>query len=111
VNTIRHATFDYPSLIVAFPVSAQDGSNLSRRQLLAGGGTGAAAHFFNQSGMCGQVTSSSAVVFTHTSIVAIGPTDPITNTYPHAQVGRRIGLRCRHPVLLRCQADRAGDDN
>src|SRR5260370_27226578 len=79
--------------------------NISRRQLLAGTGAGAAALLLEQSGLQAQATSSRIVVFAHTTvvnvdavqddvalavqgdkIVAIGATDTVLRTYPKSDV-------------------------
>jgi hypothetical protein len=79
--------------------------NISRRQLLAGAGAGAAALLLEQGGLQAQATSSRTVVFSHTTvvtvdavqndvalavdgdkIVAIGPTDTILEMYPQSEV-------------------------
>lgn len=82
--------------------SPRSSVNLSRRELLAGAGAGAAALLLEQSGVQAQATQSGTVVFSHTTvvtgdadraalsdvalavngdtIVAIGPTDPILET-------------------------------
>jgi cytosine/adenosine deaminase-related metal-dependent hydrolase len=103
--------------------------NLSRRQLLAGAGVGAASLLLEDHGLHAQAASrgtqglsSRAVVFTHTSVVsvdavrddvalavegdkiaAIGPTDQILRTYPGAEVydGRSKAL---FPGLINCHA-------
>jgi 5-methylthioadenosine/S-adenosylhomocysteine deaminase len=95
---------------------------LSRRELLAGAGAGAAALLVGQSGVQAQPTSSRTVVFSHTTvvtvdavrhdlalavegdkIVAIGPTDQVLKTYPQAEVydGRGKALL---PGLINCHA-------
>jgi len=105
-----------------FPRSA---GNLSRRQLLAGTGAGAAALFLEQSGVQAQAPSGTTVIFSHTTvvtvdavqndvalavqgdtIVAIGPTDRILETYPRAEVydGRGKALL---PGLINCHAHMA----
>src|SRR3989441_923000 len=85
--------------------SSRSTVNISRRELLAGAGAGAAALLLEQSGLQAQTTSSRTVVFAHTTvvnvdavqddvalavegdkIVAIGPTDSILNKYPNAEV-------------------------
>ena len=82
-------------------------SSISRRELLAGAGAGAAALLLDQRGVQAQPTPSKTVVFSHTTVVtvdavqddvalavegdriaAIGPTDTILKTYP-----QRRGLR------------------
>jgi 5-methylthioadenosine/S-adenosylhomocysteine deaminase len=96
--------------------------NVSRRQLLAGAGAGAAALLLKQSGLAAQATSTRAVVFAHTTvatadavrndvalavegdrIAAIGPTDSILQTYPQSEVydGRGKALL---PGLINCHA-------
>jgi 5-methylthioadenosine/S-adenosylhomocysteine deaminase len=102
-----------------FPCSSV---NLSRRQLLAGAGAGAAALLLEQSGLQAQATPSRTVVFAHTTvanvdavqddvalavegdkIAAIGSTDTILKTYPNAEVydGRGKALL---PGLINCHA-------
>ncbi len=104
---------------------ASNSVNLSRRELLAGAGAGAAALLFEQSGVQAQPASSRTVVFSHTTvvtvdavhhdvalavegdkIVAIGPTDPILSSYPRAEVydGRGKAL---FPGLINCHAHMA----
>ena len=75
---------------------SRSANTLSRRELLAGAGIGAGALFLQQRGVRAQAPASTAVVFSHTTvvthdgalqdvalavegtrIVAIGPTDPI----------------------------------
>ena len=94
--------------------------NLSRRQLLAGAGAGAAALFLEQSGIQGQAPPGRTVVFAHTTVVnvdavqhdvalavegdtiaAIGSTDTILATHPNADVydGRGKALL---PGLINC---------
>lgn len=96
--------------------------DLSRRQLLAGAGAGAAALFFEHGGLEAQAPSSRTVVFSRTTvvtadavqndvalaveggrIVAIGPTDTVLGTYPQADVydGRGKAL---FPGLINCHA-------
>jgi cytosine/adenosine deaminase-related metal-dependent hydrolase len=96
--------------------------NLSRRQLLAGAGVGAAAVLLEQNGIQAQTPPSTTVVFSHTTVVttdavqndvalavdgdriaAIGPTDAILRTYPRAEVydGRYKAL---FPGLINCHA-------
>ena len=102
--------------------SPRSSVNVSRRQLLAGAGAGAAALLLEQSGVQAQATPSKTVVFAHTTvvnvdavqddvalavegdkIVAIGPTDTILETYPDAEVydGRGKALL---PGLINCHA-------
>ena len=94
---------------------------LSRRQLLAGAGAGAAALLLEQGRLQAQTTSR-GVVFSHTTVVAfdavhddvalavegdkiaaIGPTSAILETYPRAEVydGRGKAL---FPGLINCHA-------
>lgn len=108
-----------------FPRSA---GNISRRQLLAGAGVGAAALLLERSGLQAQAprgTAATTVVFSHTTVVnadavhddvalavegdkiaAIGPTDQVLKTYPHAEVydGRGKAL---FPGLINCHAHMA----
>jgi cytosine/adenosine deaminase-related metal-dependent hydrolase len=100
-------------------------ANISRRQLLAGAGAGAAALLLEQRGLQAQAQSSRTVVFSHTTvvnadavhndvalaverdrIVAIGPTDQVLKTYPNAEVydGRGKAL---FPGLINCHAHMA----
>lgn len=96
---------------------------VSRRELLAGAGAGAAALLVEQSGLHAQGTSSRTIVFSHTTVVmtvdavhhdvalavegdriaAIGPTDAILATHPGAEVydGRGKALL---PGLVNCHA-------
>ena len=102
--------------------SSRGSGNLSRRQLLAGAGTGAAALLLERSGLRAQAPPSKAVVFSHTTvvtvdavqndvalaveggkIVAIGPTDPILRTYTNADVYDGRG-RALLPGLINCHA-------
>jgi 5-methylthioadenosine/S-adenosylhomocysteine deaminase len=99
--------------------------NISRRELLAGAGAGAAALLLEQGGLQAQAPSSTTVVFSHTTVVtvdavkddvalavegdkiaAIGPTDQILETYPRAEVydGRGKAL---FPGLINCHAHMA----
>lgn len=101
------------------------GSTISRRELLAGAGAGAAALLLEHSGLQAQAPSSTTVVFSHTTVVtvdavqndvalavhgdkiaAIGPTDQILKTYPQADVydGRGKAL---FPGLINCHAHMA----
>jgi 5-methylthioadenosine/S-adenosylhomocysteine deaminase len=98
------------------------GSTLSRRELLAGAGAGAAALLLEQNGLQAQAPAGSTVVFSHTTVVtadavrddvalavqgdtiaAIGPTDEILRNYPRADVydGRGKAL---FPGLINCHA-------
>ena len=95
---------------------------ISRRQLLAGAGAGAAALLGNQRGVQAQPPPGRTIVFTHTTVVnvdavqddvavaiaadriaAIGPTDTVLRTYPNADVydGRGKAL---FPGLINCHA-------
>jgi 5-methylthioadenosine/S-adenosylhomocysteine deaminase len=97
-------------------------SGLSRRELLTGAGASAAAVLLDQGGVKAQPSSSTTVVFSHTTvvtvdavhdgvalvvegdkIVAIGPTDPILEKYPRAEIydGRGKAL---FPGLINCHA-------
>jgi len=104
--------------------SAPHTGHLSRRELLAGAGAGAAALLLDPSSIQAQpqAPSGRAVVFTHTTVVtvdavqndvalavqggtiaAIGPTDDILRRYPGAEVydGRGKALV---PGLVNCHA-------
>ena len=96
--------------------------NISRRQLLAGAGAGAAALLLDKSGLQAQAPPGRTIVFSHTTvvnadavqndvalaaegdrIVAIGPTDQVLEKYPGAGVydGRGKALV---PGLINCHA-------
>jgi 5-methylthioadenosine/S-adenosylhomocysteine deaminase len=96
-------------------------THLTRRELLAGAGAGAAALLLDPHGAQAQ-TAATTVVFANTTVVtvdavhndvalavqgdsiaAIGPTDQITRTYPRADVydGRGKAL---FPGLINCHA-------
>ena len=96
--------------------------DLTRRELLAGAGAGAAALLLDPHGLQAQPTSSRTVVFSHTTVVtlddvqddvalavegdriaAIGPTDAVLKKYPNADVydGRGKAL---FPGLINCHA-------
>jgi cytosine/adenosine deaminase-related metal-dependent hydrolase len=99
--------------------------NISRRQLLAAAGAGAAAFVLEQHAVHGQArptTSTQRVVFSHTTvvnvdavqndvalaiegdrIVAIGPTDPVLERYPNADVYDGRG-KVLLPGLINCHA-------
>jgi len=100
-------------------------ANISRRQLLAGAGAGAAAILLDPRSLQAQAPSSRTVVFSRTTVVtgdavrndvalavagdtiaAIGPTDTILKTYPNAEVydGRGKALL---PGLINCHAHMA----
>src|SRR5262245_38223954 len=95
---------------------------ISRRELLAGAGAGAAALLFEQTGVQAQPAPNRSVVFSHTTVItvdavhddvalavdgdkiaAIGPTDEIIRTRPNADVydGRGKALL---PGLINCHA-------
>lgn len=95
---------------------------LSRRELLAGAGAGAAALLVSPGGVHAQAAASKVVVFTHTTIVnadavqddvamaidgdviaAIGPTEDVLKKYPTAEVydGRHKAIV---PGLVNCHA-------
>ena len=97
-------------------------SNLSRRELLAGAGAGAAALLLESRDLQAQPASGGTVVFSHTTVVtvdnvqddvalavqgdriaAIGPTDAILKQYPNADIydGRGKAL---FPGLINCHA-------
>ncbi len=97
-------------------------ANVTRRQLLAGAGAGAAAILLEKGGVQAQAPPDRPIVFSHTSVVtvdavqddvalvveggriaAIGPTDSILRTYPSADVydGRGKAL---FPGLINCHA-------
>ena len=100
----------------------RNAADLSRRELLAGAGAGAAALLLEPRGLQAQATSSRDVVFAHTTVItadavqndvalavagdriaAIGPTDQVLKTYPQAEVydGRGKALL---PGLINCHA-------
>ena len=102
--------------------SKRRSANISRRELLAGAGAGAAALLLEQRGIQAQPPSSRTVVFSHTTVVtvdavqdevalavdgdkiaAIGATDAILKRYPNADVydGRGKALL---PGLINCHA-------
>jgi 5-methylthioadenosine/S-adenosylhomocysteine deaminase len=116
---MSRSTGHHSSLPSQFPRSSV---KLSRRQLLAGAGAGAADLLLEHSGLQAQATSSRTVVFAHTTVVngdavhndvaltvegdkiaAIGSTDTILKTYPNAEVydGRGKALL---PGLINCHA-------
>src|SRR3954470_1157750 len=95
---------------------------LTRRQLLAGAGAGAAAVFLEGHGSAAQTPSTRTIVFTHTAVItadavqddvalavdgdriaAIGPTDAIVGQYRDADTydGRGKAL---FPGLINCHA-------
>ena len=96
--------------------------NVTRRQLLAGAGAGAAALLVDRRGLQAQTTSTRPVIFSRTTVVtadavqhdvslavegdriaAIGPTDPILKRYPHAEVYDGSG-KALVPGLINCHA-------
>jgi 5-methylthioadenosine/S-adenosylhomocysteine deaminase len=102
--------------------SPRSSFNISRRQLLAGAGAGAAAVFLQQRGVQAQATPTRTVVFSHTTvvtvdavqndvalaveadkIVAIGPTEQILETYPGSDVYEGRG-KALLPGLINCHA-------
>jgi cytosine/adenosine deaminase-related metal-dependent hydrolase len=101
---------------------ATSSSKLTRRELLAGAGAGAAASLLDRTGAQAQTTGNRTVVFSHTTIVtvdavrndaalvvdgdkiaAIGTTDEVLRNYPRADVydGRGKAL---FPGLINCHA-------
>jgi len=109
---------------VASPLRRRAGA-LSRRDLLAGTGAGAAALLLGHRRLQGQAPSSTTIVFSHTTVItvdavqddvalavagdtiaAIGPTDRILQAYPRADVydGRGKAL---FPGLVNCHAHMA----
>lgn len=97
-------------------------SSISRRELLAGAGTSAAALLLESGSVQAQPAANRTVVFSHTTVVtvgrvqhdvalavtgdkiaAIGPTDQVMKTYPRAEVydGRGKAL---FPGLINCHA-------
>ncbi len=97
-------------------------SHLSRRELLAGAGAGAAAVLLERRRAEAQPAAARPIVFTHTTVVtvdevqhdvalavqegriaAIGPTDAVLKSYPHAEIydGRGKAL---FPGLINCHA-------
>ena len=100
-------------------------ANLTRRQLLAGAGAGAAAFLLDRDTLQAQAPPARTVVFAHTTVInvdavlndvalaingdriaAIGPTDAMLQTYPNADVydGRGKALL---PGLINCHAHMA----
>jgi len=98
--------------------------DLTRRQLLAGAGAGAAAMFLESSGVQAQPRPQSGrpILFTHTTVVtvngqmddvalavdggviaAIGPTDQVQAKYPNADVYDGRG-KAVFPGLINCHA-------
>src|SRR5437762_3245153 len=102
--------------------SSRSPVSLTRRELLAGAGAGAAALLLERRGLQAQATSSRTVVFSHTTVItadavqddvalavdgdtiaAIGPTDAVLNAHRDAEVydGRGKAL---FPGLINCHA-------
>jgi cytosine/adenosine deaminase-related metal-dependent hydrolase len=101
---------------------SQASANLSRRQLIAGAGAGAATLLLERRGLQAQPAPGRPVVFSHTALVtvdavqddvalavegdkiaAIGATDEVVKRYPNAEVydGRGKAL---FPGLINCHA-------
>jgi len=97
-------------------------SDLTRRELLAGAGAGAAALLLQPAGTHAQPTARRTVVFANTTVVtvdavrdevaiavdgdriaAIGPTDQILKAYPSAEVYNGRG-KALFPGLINCHA-------
>jgi cytosine/adenosine deaminase-related metal-dependent hydrolase len=100
-------------------------SHLSRRELLAGAGAGAAALLLDRNGLQAQAPPASTVVFSHTTVVtvdrvqddvalavqgdtiaAIGATDDVLRRYPRAEVYDGRG-KAIFPGLINCHAHMA----
>jgi cytosine/adenosine deaminase-related metal-dependent hydrolase len=103
-------------------MASPESGNLSRRQLLAGAGAGAAALLLDGRALQAQATSNRAIVFSNTSVVtvdgtqnsvalavegdriaAIGPTDSVLKKYPNAEVYEGRG-KALVPGLINCHA-------
>lgn len=105
--------------------SSPDTTGLTRRQLIAGAGAGAAALLLEHNGVEAQATAGRTIVFSHITVVnvdavqndvalavngdtiaAIGPTDQILEKYPQSDVydGRGKAL---FPGLVNCHAHMA----
>jgi cytosine/adenosine deaminase-related metal-dependent hydrolase len=103
-------------------MSSRSSVELSRRQLLAGAGAGAAALFLEGSGLQAQTAAAKAIVFSRTTVVtvdgaqddvalvvegdkiaAIGPSDTVLAKYANAEIydGRGKALV---PGLINCHA-------
>lgn len=99
-----------------------DSTDLTRRELLAGAGVGAAALLLNHQGAQAQPAASRTVVFANTTVVtvdavqdgvalavegdriaAIGPTDQVLKKYPRADVYNGRG-KALFPGLVNCHA-------
>src|SRR6476469_4909603 len=102
-------------------LSPRSAGNVTRRQMLAGAGAGAAALFLEQNGVRAQTTPR-AIVFSHAAVVtadtvledaalavqadkiaAIGPTDSILRTYANAEIYDARG-KALFPGLINCHA-------
>src|SRR5262249_13962200 len=102
------------------PARSGMANQITRRELLAG--AGAAAVLLERSGLQAQAPSTSAAVFTHTTVVAvdavqndvalavagdaiaaIGPTDQLLRAYPQADVYDGRG-KAIFPGLINCHA-------
>ena len=96
--------------------------DLTRRELLAGAGAGAAALLLNQRGAEAQPSAGRTVVFANTTvvtvdavrdevslavtgdtIVAIGPTDQVLKSHPNAEIYNGRG-KALFPGLINCHA-------
>jgi len=99
-----------------------DSTDLTRRELLAGAGAGAATLLLNHKGAQAQPAASRTVVFANTTVVtvdavqddvalavegdriaAIGPTDQVLKNYPRADVYNGRG-KALFPGLVNCHA-------
>ncbi len=104
------------------PIQSSESMAVSRRDLLAGAGVGAAAMMLAQNGAQAQPASGRPVIFAHTTIAnadavqedaalavvagkiaAIGPTDAVMRQYPNAEIydGRGKAIL---PGLVNCHA-------
>ena len=102
--------------------SSAGSKNISRRELLAGAGAGAAALLLEHSGVQAQTAPTRTVVFSHTTVVnadavqddvalavegekiaAIGETNTILERYPNADVYDGRG-KAIFPGLINCHA-------
>ncbi len=114
-----------PSASSASSSPSRGSVDLRRRQLIAGAGAGAAALLLDHSGLHAQTPTDKTLVFSHVmvvnadtvqddvalavagdTIVAIGPTDTVLQTYPRSDVydGRGKALL---PGLVNCHAHMA----
>ena len=104
------------------PTLPRNAVNISRRELLAGAGAGAAALLLDPGATQAQLPAARAVVFANTSVVtvdgtqndvalaveggliaAIGPSDQILKKYPQAEVYNGRG-KALFPGLINCHA-------